>query len=517
MVMITYNLLKSANLPEKKKVVIEGNKVKVLRELLRLVKKCWEKNDYGDKIESEDCNIIFLNSKANISSEEIKNRIYDENLKANFKSVSIKEGKVRLKIFYDGKNGRIEIKGFQELLNGICEPEYGENCLFIDCKNCSSNICMPYYDADKIDEKGCVLPQYIGILNEGDKCKYDWECRKDLKCGKTIRFYDYDYACCPNGTGWNGVKCIRLKDKGEECISDEECKDDLKCNSVSPNFYEYSKACCTDGMHWNGTDCVFIEGEECSKGMCDINLKCSKNYPNSTVKGNFCCPEGKRWDGSKCKQIKLYDIYFVPFPDSYSQNPEYFQRAERYKKGVLERTPFKDCPEIVRFKILNSSSQIDNKQDLLVRISSSPVCNAFWTGPGNIVIDNGLPKNEVQDIVLPHEMGHEFRMCDEYLIKSRFISQGKIFWNGCGNPWPGDKGWRNIFQCTEMGGNPILGTCGMDMDGDPNTKQSSIMGGGAGFQLKGSCLGESLIEMPNLAPDSYKAFKEELKRRGFIC
>ncbi len=290
--------------------VVQGSDKEVAFQLAKLIDYCWEENNYGAGNLEQDCFLVTINSEKNLSATSIKSQISYPQIK--IKSLNFTGGEsVKAKIIYHPENGTIEIKGFMELLNGICQPQYGEDCYFPDC-NCTelgiSDICLPSYTPNKITAVGCVKPDYVHILNRGSQCKYNWECEEDLTCGQTVRFDDFEFACCPNGTGWNGNECIKLKEIGEECEETEECEINLNCNNVSLNFTEYSKVCCVGQKHWNGSACVYVYGEICFENQeCDLGLKCNSN-PEKT--GKNCCPPGEKWNGSAC-ELKEVDVLVV--------------------------------------------------------------------------------------------------------------------------------------------------------------------------------------------------------------
>ncbi|MDY6778069.1 MAG: hypothetical protein SVU32_05345 [Candidatus Nanohaloarchaea archaeon] len=220
--------------------------------------------------------------------------------------------------------------------------------------------------------------------------------------------------------------------------------------------------------------------------------------------------------------MKLYDIYYVPANPTYGSNAEYTNRVDKYHGELLARTPFQDCTGIVKKHVYTNPNNIDNHYDLLVILTNQDIQNAYSiAGTRNIVIYDGLPENDPDalapdTIVFPHEVGHEFELCDEY-SKSDWNQQDNMF--GCGNPWPGDSGWHPIYQCTQLNdGSSPDGTCGKDLDGDPATKVTSYMGGGGGFQLDadGNIVG-SIVNMPRLSDTAYQAFKQEINSRGFQC
>lgn len=143
-------------------------------------------------------------------------------------------------------------------VNGVCQPEYGEDCKNPDC-SCAT-ACCPGVPSNKKDEKGCLKGDFFESGEEGEKCGNCPEiCNSSLNCTPTSPDFDsFSGACCPDKTVWNGTKCGKLKE-GEDCTevnSDKWCEGSLKCIKTDSGFTGYNKACCPHGKKWNGTQCI---------------------------------------------------------------------------------------------------------------------------------------------------------------------------------------------------------------------------------------------------------------------
>lgn len=270
------------------------------------------------------------------------------------------------------------------------------------------------------------------------------------------------------------------------------------------------------------------EGDKCSKEFeCSGSLSCNSPHPNAPpgTTQSRCCPSGTYWNGSQCTSINTYDIYYVAGSSSYANSEDYIDRAEVFANSVTERTPFEQCSHVVDNNILQDTEFPNNGQiDLRVVITSQPYnggCNAVSYGPGSGIVVIYKLGDAADRMVLPHEMGHEFGLCDEY-DKGTYDGQNNDFPSGCGNPWPGDKGFYPANQCSNFndGGTPA-GTCGRDLDNDGSTKKASIMGGGAAWA--DSCGYNMLVNQPGLRPkeDSidtgYENWLQEINDRGYQC
>lgn len=141
-------------------------------------------------------------------------------------------------------------------VDNVCTPNLGERCDSPDCKCEKDTFCAPNYrNKGCLDEKGCVLEQCIGILEEAEMCQFDWECKEPLTC-KPSR--TGEKGCCLKDDIFDGVQC-KKGGIGDPCERNEECSQDLRCNPTHDTFKQYPKACCPGGKGWNGTECVLIK------------------------------------------------------------------------------------------------------------------------------------------------------------------------------------------------------------------------------------------------------------------
>lgn len=344
--LLAYNFYRSYTYGKVEEIVLEGDESKIARELAKVAADCWRENALIGSDKWKSCALVRVIAHENLSKEKIieEAKLIYQDIKLVAKDIP--KGNKTLQVFYDGKIAYVKILEFSRLTDGVCRTDLGENCKFPDCECKISNICEPFYDEDKINEKGCVKPEFINYKGIGEECRFEWECIKALNCTQTINFYDYERACCPAGKGWNGTECIKLLGTGEACEADIECKQGLKCNL---NSTKNGKACCPDGLHWNGKDCVFLEGEKCTEiGKCDNGLQCKKPVPDSNITGNYCCPPGKRWNGTECVST-FKDAYFIVYvPISYSPSEfEEFKSVslKSFEVWYKQKSPFKECSD----------------------------------------------------------------------------------------------------------------------------------------------------------------------------
>lgn len=116
-------------------------------------------------------------------------------------------------------------------------------------------ICTPL--ECKINSPDCKGPNGIcindGYCNTfiGENCKNSNDC------------LDPNGVCCPEDPSANekGITNRYNLKEGEECYCDNQCSSNLKCNEVDPNFkgYKSNKACCPEGTRWDGNKCVEVK------------------------------------------------------------------------------------------------------------------------------------------------------------------------------------------------------------------------------------------------------------------
>lgn len=220
-----------------------------------------------------------------------------------------------------------------------------------------------------------------------------------------------------------------------------------------------------------------------------------------------------------------YDVYFIADYDGYKDDSDYLDRSQKMADSITERTPFKHCAAKVNTTIFQRTSVPDPNYDLKVVVTdqlyNGNACNAYSLGPNSNFIKIFDLGASAEEMVLPHEMGHEFSLCDEY-DQSTYNSQDSDFASGCANPWPGDMGWYPTGDCSNLddGGSPS-GTCGRDLDNDPATDEASIMGGGGAWA--DSCGNTLEVSQPGVEPDvnsidtGHDSWLNEINARGFEC
>lgn len=376
------------------------------------------------------------------------------------------------KICVSKTNEKIEIKSSLEGIcnyNGICEPS---ECLTA-CSDCfNAEIC-----------KG------DGVCNRdiGESCVNSVDCQcKD------------DEICCPSSIDANEFGCSKIKDlkKGEECWCDEQCENGLKCNPTSQDFTQYEKACCEPGKVWNGKECV---------------------------------------------EEKVYVVVLVPAFYSQDQLKNFWPKRARNIKNFIEKTlPFRENPSILKVLIGNENCEMRHERDVkaLLKCGNEIARKAGFSnadmvggilgicvggdGCGNILgytvpgegwfihgydicVITKCPS--VYDaVVAPHEIGHNFRLCEGYCYDGRGTTmcykEEKISFGGyCGTSrieqkFPHRRSATPNYPCGNCYG---LCCLGRKLDGDPINDLSGgrdIMGPGDAGPIRA------------FACDSYLAFKD---------
>ncbi|MFB6076396.1 MAG: hypothetical protein ABEK17_04595 [Candidatus Aenigmatarchaeota archaeon] len=352
----------------------------------------------------------------------------------------------------------------------------------------------------------------IKLMDEMPVCNFNFICESEECFSDCEDCYGPSAVCVGDG---NCTKSI-----GETCQNSPE---DCICDN--------GKECCPTHPDSDENSCLNItekrdEGSQCyCNNQCSGNLKCNPTYRNFNDFTSACCPKDKRWDGNKCRKIKTYDIYFIAEYSSYASTQEYMRRARIFADSVTKHTPFQECPEVVNTKIFRRTTVPDSKWDLKVTVTDRLYCkngrcgcNAFSRGPGSGIVKIFKLGSSAGKIVLPHEMGHEFGLCDEY-DRRIYGKQNAQFSGGCGNPWPGDAGWHPKGSCNRVfDGSSPRGTCGRDLDNNKNTRRASLMGGGGAFVDRcGNSLAIEQTMEPSPAIIGYKSWKNEINNRGYEC
>lgn len=381
------------------------------------------------------------------------------------------------KICFVKRDGRIivtkEVGGCN--LDGVCERD-----------ECKMN-CPDCYGPNDF----CINDNFCN-LNIGENCKNSLDCSCSL--------FGRNYICCPENPSSNSYGCSYLPSKkreGEECYCNDECDTNLKCNPVASGFTDYEKACCEGNKRWNGRECI----EE------------------------------------KPKQV--YVITLVPV--YYNDMNEFMERANFIKSYTEKVLPFRERPGSLVILIGDQNCPLKKETDFLQLIKCG----------NEIARKNGYPKSDltggifgvcvgdgcydetlgytipgfgffvhgydtcaifgcpsVQDAVTaPHEVGHNFRLCDGYCYTGYerdvcYIELRNKFGGFCGTSrieqkFPYMRSAIRTHPCGPCG--PHSCCLGRILDGDPINPLSGgrdIMGPGQPTDKR------------DFACDSYLAFKD---------
>ncbi len=239
-------------------------------------------------------------------------------------------------------------------------------------------------------------------------------------------------------------------------------------------------------------------------------------YKLVTIAGDKAGNSNKaEYTGNIIKLANRYRIYVVAV--NYDDMNAYRKRAQDRMNTFLEESPFRECRNGIDIRILDQNCQCPdlsdydstwdiceqevlqcvenmglNDHDLVFALSDDPIVNGF----ADMVLPfamcfGGLP--EGLDRTCPaHEIGHKFKLCDEY---DRFTWEGqnvrfKNFgilkesqpFSSCGNPYPLDNGIGPDDKCdTDCSVDNTacdLGTCGKKIGGNSPPYDTDIMGGG---------------------------------------
>jgi len=474
--------------------------------------------------------------------------------------------------------------------NGICEPLRGENCENDANCSCSSKgkickaSCGPFIADKKTDEWGCVDKNMI--KNEGEPCSADCECNTSLICDSRFK----TYHCCPENSYYNeSIGCVNYKEDGK-CITEEpfseNCENSIKdCNCKTLHLGDccvdcvgaLENGCCDAGYVACNGKCLKIdkklkEGEscecdaQCGKSDSGKDMECSTNPDDKGDKA--CCPEGKVWMGKDegCVNKKKFKIVIVPV-DYHNMN-EFRERAETIKKKFEEESPFREpeCKGVLEIQIIDKNFDckiMDPKGsyclyngmrvgiptatvnfveeqgitdfNIVAALSDVNIANGYSTPPFPFtIVFGGIPK-ELDDYATNHEIGHQFKLCDEYGYKY-YREQGAVFqrfpalglekppYNSCGNEYPLHTGIGPTAQIAGWDGCKVdcsvdssackIGTCGKKMS-DSYKYVTSVMGGGGAMVVKGG-VAVGLVAYPkHYTKESYDYMLKVLKDGGY--
>jgi hypothetical protein len=385
------------------------------------------------------------------------------------------------------KDGKITFSSETEgcNFNRICEAE---ECK-LNCPDCygPNNLC--------INDNFCNP-------NIGENCRNSLDC--------SCKFFGLNYICCPENPSANKLGCLYLSDKkkkGQECYCDEECSSNLKCNPVDPSFTAYKKACCEEGRSWNGSECV-------------------ENKP---------------------KQV--YIVALVPA--FYNDLNKFKERAEFIKSFTEQVLPFRekpgsliiligeeDCPMADEFDVstlIKCGNELAQKKGypnanivggiLGKCVGTCKDDTGGFTVPGmgffihgfESCLDVGCPSTS-DACVTPHEIGHNFKLCEGYCYAGRGCYEYERYKFG------GYCGTSRVEQKFPYKRSAILdlpcGNCGPDfccpgriLNNDPINSLDEgrdIMGGEVNIITNGRV--KSLTEKRAFACDSYLAIKDVANR-----
>jgi hypothetical protein len=253
------------------------------------------------------------------------------------------------------------------------------------------------------------------------------------------------------------------------------------------------------------------------------------------------------------------DFVVVIMALSYTNHADFMARAEAMKTDLETRTPFDGCPCSLTVIILDPDDfeciepvikydaqgnayhpaseckaymEDTNGYDwsVLVLLDDTTECNAHsYNGIPVLVIHNGIPASVLSSVV-PHELGHQMYLCDEY-DEATYDGENLAFPGGCRNDYPGDTedglgpGSGSMGTCSILGEGQCdnQACCGRDLDNNAATNEVCIMGGGGGLyrsynhpEGEGGCTG-SYSNPTVFDTDCYWGFNNELINRGIAC
>ncbi len=286
-----------------------------------------------------------------------------------------------------------------------------------------------------------------------------------------------------------------------------------------------------------------------------VELECPYNsdYTYETADGCEIGHLGNNdWTSPALDQILLighgaeegkYNIYFGADDPSYVDTSEFESRLTRYLEGLLDHTPFGECPTDVTYTITDEGHDLgddgfgnagaplpDDDADAHVVIAEETDCGG-GDGPGpyavpnqdRVVMFNGLPE-EIDSITYAHEMGHLFNLCDEYNLGIWEDWDGR-YSTGCLNEWPRDDGlwWQAVLF--DQSGNQMDDACQIhsadqshEYEGDHDREgycgrytdgAANIMGNAWNVESMDSCPTGLHVDI-DVHPDTYDAWLDQI-------
>lgn len=412
--------------------------------------------------------------------------------------------------------------------DGFCNKYLKEDCSIsnlTDCSCSSNKVCCP--TSSDSDGNGCS--SILG-LDEGQNCWCSLQCKSNLYCNPTVPdFTDYEKACCPVGYGWNGTGC-----EISVCPVDNLCPNAHSDGGPGDNAW-------TDA---NGKVCCPLSNIDDTSGpVCSFNHCCPTHKPkwcNNPLNGEPKCMSNSEYNND-CKPEQVYVITFIPV--SYSDLNEFNSRATFMKDFVEKTLPFRENPDTLVILIGNQNCP-----------TSEYDSNTLMDCGYNLAISNGYPDDDltggifgvcvggdgcpdgtgpnilgytqpgagwfiagydtctvwgcpsIQDsVVAPHEIGHNFRLCEGYCYSggySCYSSERSSFGGYCGTSrieqkFPNQRSATGSRPCGGCG--PSVCCFGRILDNDP----INSLNGGRDVMGPGQ-------NNPNrdCACDSYLAFKD---------
>ncbi len=403
---------------------------------------------------------------------EIENNLVRITDKLSGKKIAFLVSGVKLRYtrVEDEKNIVLMKSGEEIIIPGACKEE-GEECssslsCCLDSPFCwgqgkftCQKECAPI-GQPAADSRACCskfLNETTGLCDERP-CIDDGKCTPDECLHSCSDCYGPSDVCINDG--------VCSPELGENCLNSDDCK----CEQG---------VCCPDDSDADDLGCTLNfgkgEGEECKcDSQCSDGLKCNPTYGNVGY-SKACCPPGKSWNGKKCDEVKVYVVALVPafYSESKLKN-EWLPRAEFIKKILKEKTPFREnpsslvvligkenCPlryEDDTYTLLKCGNNLAKKHGypgadlvggILGKCAGKEGCGGLlgYTVPGqgwfiqgyDTCIAYGCPS--IYDaITAPHEMGHNFRLCEGYcyighigrIRKACYIEEKRSFGGFCG-------------------------------------------------------------------------------------
>jgi hypothetical protein len=367
------------------------------------------------------------------------------------------------------------------------------------------------------------------------------------KCREKGESCSYSIMCCPENPYCFGSPFIcheNCADLGENAADDEACcsgflnKTTGKCDE--PPFCPADRICtgAPESSVIGGKDCCPADRPVCSyRHCCPVDRPVWCNNPNS---GDPRCMNEIEYNND-CKPEQVYVIAFIPA--FYSDLSAFNSRASFMKDFTERNLPFRENPAILVILIGNQNCPMSNEDDIItlrncgnklaqdngypgsdltggiLGVCYEDGCGGVLgrTAPGqgwfiagyDMCVISGCP-SVGDSIVAPHEIGHNFRLCEGYAYHGGYREERIEFGGYCGTPrieqkFPYQRS-AVTTGCGPLGTDPCpCGGCGgvcclgriLDDDPiNPITRGRDIMGPGrSGVNRAFAC-------------DSYLAFKD---------